>query len=74
MNAADIRSAAPQHMEAEMWMDAYVQETLLRQHLTDLDRRAERARILSQRPIPSRAAQSRGLFRGVKPPEEVSGR
>jgi len=29
-----------------MWMDAYVQETLLRQRLTDLDRQAERARIL----------------------------
>jgi hypothetical protein len=29
-----------------MWMDAYVQETLLRQRLTDLDRQTERARIL----------------------------
>jgi hypothetical protein len=46
MNAADLGSAAPQHMEAEMWMDAYVQETLLRQRLTDVDRHAERARML----------------------------
>jgi hypothetical protein len=29
-----------------MWMDTYVQETLLREHLIDLDRRAERARLL----------------------------
>ena len=29
-----------------MWMDSYVQETLLHQHMADIERRAERARLL----------------------------